>query len=114
MKWINLETEYETMPIKKKAQELAEKIRREGVIRIGNETIKVNNVTIFRETGTVTGWSIIIDGKKDTYTAVTYGKDEQTYAIIRMKKPGIVVAIGEDLGTEGRVSIIYKEKFTIF
>lgn len=98
----------ESTSIEEQAKRLAERIRRTGVVRIGRETFRVESVTLFRETGIVSGWSIAIDGDRDTYRAIVYDRGERTYARIHLTKPGIVVAVGEEATGKAWASIIYK------
>lgn len=93
------------------ARKLQEEILTTGTITVGREQIRVNDVTVFRERGVISGWDIVIDGDPETYNAyISSEREDKTYVRILMKKPGLVVAVGYHLGGGTSVSIVYKDE----
>lgn len=94
--------------IKRKAEEIADNIRRTGIVEVNGVKFDVSEVSVFNTQGIISGWNVFIHGEEDAYRAVIFDRGERSYARIHLTRPGIVLAIGEDVPS-GRAAIIYRD-----
>ena len=99
----------ELTPIAREAYRLAKKIEREKKIKVGNEVINIDKVIVFKDTGVVSGFDVILDNKLDLYNYYIRDRSGRTYARIRMTKKGIVTAVGLEADGKNWVAIVYRD-----
>lgn len=80
--------------IEEKVKQLYEEISKNKAVVISGVRYNVENVTVMKGRGMVSGWEIVLEGDPSTYDFVLRDRDERTYMTIHMKKPGIVIGLG--------------------
>lgn len=80
--------------IEEKAKQLYDEILRTKTVTIKGVTYKVDEVTLLKKRGVVSGWEVMIEGDPESYNYIIYDKEDRTYVTIHMKKPGIVLGVG--------------------
>ncbi|MEM1694897.1 MAG: hypothetical protein QXL19_05935 [Ignisphaera sp.] len=92
-----------------KAEELAREIKKTGVIEIDDRKYYVDQVIVFEKKGIVSGWNIDIDGNPKIIRYTLTDREDMTYMTIHLKKPGIVLAVGEHPRDGSRAIIVYRD-----
>lgn len=103
------EPKRERSKIEEEVMRLKEEIERTGKVKIGDEVFHVKKVTVFEGSGVVSGWNIHVIGDKGGFVFDMTDREDITFMRIRMRKPGYVIAVGEDFD-ENRAVIVYRKE----